>query len=49
MNTSKWLSFSPPSTYRKSLDEFFNNRYRKLLGFKDDFSPALNVARVKEN
>lgn len=36
-------SLSPVSTYKRSIDNFFNDRYRALLDMNREFSPALNA------
>ena len=49
MKPTKWISFAPLSTYQKSLDEFFNSRYRRLLDMDDRFSPAINASEKRES
>lgn len=49
MKLTNWRSFSPTTTYRRSMDDFFNDRYRSLLGMSNDFSPAVNTSEKKES
>ncbi len=44
MRITNWRGMAPRQTYSRSVDDFFNDRYRSLLGMStDDFSPAFNT------
>jgi HSP20 family protein len=50
MRITNWRGFAPRQTYSRSLDDFFNDRYRSLVGLStDDFSPALNTRDTEES
>jgi HSP20 family protein len=49
MNVTNWRGFAPASTFQRSLDTFFSDRYRSLLGMDGDFSPAVNTKEAKES
>ncbi|MCB0520210.1 MAG: Hsp20/alpha crystallin family protein [Lewinellaceae bacterium] len=49
MKITNWTGLSPRQTYSRSLDDFFNDRYRSLLGMTDDFTPAINTKEEKES
>ena len=49
MKLTNWRSFSPQSTYQRATDNFFNDRYRMLLGMDRDFSPAVNTSENKKS
>ncbi|NND31822.1 MAG: Hsp20/alpha crystallin family protein, partial [Saprospiraceae bacterium] len=49
MRLTNWRNFSHPASYRRSLDDFFNDRYRNLLGMTGDFTPAMNTSEKKES
>ena len=44
MEISNWKGLAPQSTYRRSIDHFFNDRYRRLVGMENEFTPAINVS-----
>ncbi len=48
MKITNWRGMAPRSTFSRSLDDFFNDRYRSLLGMDSDFSPAMNTKELKE-
>ena len=43
MKVTNWRGLAPSSTYQRSLDGFFNERYRSLLDMDNDFSPPVNT------
>lgn len=49
MKLTKWRDFAPASTYRRSLDRFFDDRYRSLLEARSDFIPAVNASEAKDS
>lgn len=45
MKTTLWKGFGP--RHRRSTEEFFNDRYRHLLGMENDFAPPMNMLEDK--
>lgn len=50
MRERNWnIGLAPRSTFHRSVDDFFNDRYRYLLGMDEEFTPAINTREATEN
>ena len=49
MKITNWRGFAPRTTFGRSTDDFFNDRYRYLLGMDSDFAPAVNTQERKKS
>ena len=39
----RWFGQAPASMHDRSVDQFFNRKYRQMLDMDNDFQPALNA------
>ena len=44
----RWFGQAPASIHDRSLDQFFNRKYRHLLDMDHDFQPALNARETEK-